>query len=108
MRALPFIILAIGVVEQAHLFARAEEDEPDIEPDSEPSFEFEDTAEPDIEDAIDQVPHHRSTNNAGCEEIADLPDPEDDPFFYFRQHDSRLDPNNFVRVVYKVSGKVVR
>ena len=50
MRALPFIILAIGVVEQAHLFARAEEDEPDIEPDSEPSFEFEDTAEPDIED----------------------------------------------------------
>ena len=37
-----------------------------------------------------------------CEMIEESPDSEDDDFFRFHQHDARLDPNQFVKVVYKV------
>jgi len=37
-----------------------------------------------------------------CEKIEDSPLPEDDHNFNFFQHDERLDPNKFVKVVFKI------
>lgn len=37
-----------------------------------------------------------------CEPIKDSASPDDDVLFHFNQHDERLDPNKFVKVVFKI------
>jgi hypothetical protein len=37
-----------------------------------------------------------------CERIVESPLPDDDAYFQFYQHDERLDPNQFVKVVFKI------
>ena len=84
-----FLLLVLTAGARNALLVRA--DEPDID---EPDIDD----EPSAEDVDVGTVHVAS----GCTEIKDSPDPEDDDYFQFYQHDSRLDPNNFVRVVYKV------
>jgi hypothetical protein len=39
---------------------------------------------------------------SACERVEESPLPDDDAFFNFHQHDERLDPNQFVKVVFKI------
>jgi hypothetical protein len=45
-------------------------------------------------------------SNEVCEEITESPLPDDDHFFNFHQHDERLDPNKFVKVVFGIMSKL--
>lgn len=82
MPKLTVFFIALALFISTTSFINAEE-EPDI--DNEPSADDNEQISP-----------------GSCEMIEESPDSADDDFFRFHQHDARLDPNQFVKVVYKV------
>ena len=72
--------------------------EPDAEPE-EPEISPVAASEPEVPKPLEIAEAHAAGQ---CERIVESPLPDDDAYFQFHQNDERLDPNQFVKVVFKI------